>query len=65
MQKVSCSAVSRAILELVYRFGIPNSDPQILKNVRLVIYLFNLKHCLSLFIVTDSHENDVFSNTEC
>ena len=34
-------------------------------NVRLVLYLFNVKHCLSLFIVTDSHENNVLSTTEC
>ena len=27
------SAASRAILKLVYRFGIPNSDPQTLKSV--------------------------------
>ena len=37
------SAVSRAILEPVYQFGIPNSDPKILKNVRLVLYLFNVQ----------------------
>ena len=29
------SAVSRAILKPVYRFGIPNSDPQTLKNVKI------------------------------
>ena len=29
------SAVSRAILKPVYRFGIPNSDPQTLKNARI------------------------------
>ena len=29
------SAVSRAILKLVYRFGIPNSNPQTLKSVKI------------------------------
>ena len=29
------SAVSRAILKLVYQFGIPNSDPQTLKSVKI------------------------------
>ena len=37
------SAVPRAILEPVYRFGISNSDSQILKNIVLVLYLFNVK----------------------
>ena len=41
--KMLGSAVSRAILELVYGFGISNSDPQILKNVSLVLHLFNVK----------------------
>ena len=62
---IAASAVSRAILEPVYWFGIPNPDPQILEDVRLVLYLFNVKDCLSLFIVTDSHKNDVLSTTEC
>ena len=29
------SAISRAILKPVYRFGIPNSDPQTLKKVKI------------------------------
>ena len=29
------SVVSRAILKPVYRFGIPNSDPQTLKSVKI------------------------------
>ena len=29
------SAISRAILKPVYRFGIPNSDPQTLKSVKM------------------------------
>ena len=51
------SAVSRAILELVYRFGIPNSDLQILKNVRLVLYLFNVKQTnnWSFTLTKDQH----------
>ena len=34
---------SRTILEPLYQFGIPNSDPEILKNVRLVLYLFSVQ----------------------
>ena len=64
-QSYISSAISRAILDPLYQFGIPNSDPQILKNVRLVLHLFNVKHCLSLFIATDSHKNNVLSTTEC
>ena len=41
--KMLGSVVSRAILELVYGFGISNSDPQILKNDSLVLHLFNVK----------------------
>ena len=29
------SAISRAILKPVYQFGIPNSDPQTLKSVKI------------------------------
>ena len=52
------SAVSRAILKPIYRFGIPNSQPQTLKNVDLWCKLSSTfvvaeprERCLELFIM--------------
>ena len=44
------SAISRAILKLVYRFGIPNSNPQIFKSVDFWCKL------LSTFLVAEPRE---------
>ena len=44
------SAVSRAILKLVYQFGIPNSNPQMLKSVDFWCKL------LSMFLVAEPRE---------
>ena len=44
------SDVTRAILKLVYRFGIPNSNPQMLKSVDFWYKL------LSMFLVTEPRE---------
>ena len=48
--KTPISAVSRAILKPVYRFGIPNSNPQTLKSVDLWCKLS------STFLVTKPRE---------
>ena len=54
----SFSAVSRAILKLIYWFGVPNSDPQTLK---VLISGVSFRHCS----LSQSHESEVLSYSEC
>ena len=52
------NAASRAILKLVYWFGVPNSNPQTLKSVEISGVSFH--HCSLL----QNHKSDVFSYSE-
>ena len=57
-RKFLVSAISRAILRLVYMFGIPNSDLQILKSV-------DFWYKLSLPLNVAEPREDVLSYSEC
>ena len=52
------SAVSRAILKRIYQFGIPNSNPHMLKSIDFWCKLS------STFLVTESQESNVLSYSE-
>ena len=54
----SGSAVSKAILKLVYQFGISNSDPKLSK---VLISGVSFCHCS----LSQSHESNVLSYSEC